>query len=281
MSAILQNPLSALESVIDIALQAGDLVTSMRDSGLSNIRRKSSSIDIVTEADVAAEKLIREGLSIIGADIGFWGEESNQQPNERTFWVVDPIDGTSNFAMGLPYYAVNIALQEGPQALLGVTVELPALRVYWTVAGEGAHCRYPNGSERKLSVTLATELNEVFLTTGFPYHRAEHDDNNILEHNYFLPRAQGVRCLGASALDFAYVAAGVLGGYWEGWLKPWDATAGALMVREAGGRVSNYNGEEWAIGNQSAIASNGQPGIHEAMVEGIRISRQGLEESLL
>ena len=278
MTINLFDPRADAEAVIGVALRAGDLITRMRNQGLRDIRRKSSDIDIVTEADVAAEGLIREGLAALDSKLGFWGEESNRRPDEAAFWVVDPIDGTNNFAMGLPLYAVNIALQNGPDTMLGVTLELPAQRVYWAVAGEGAYLRTPDGAEQQLHVSPATTLDRMFLTTGFPYHRAEHMDNNSAEHLYFLTRAQGVRSLGASAIDFSFVATGALGGYWEGWLKPWDAAPGALLVREAGGRVTNYDGDEWGLHDQTVIATNGQPQVHQALLDGVRAARAGLAE---
>lgn len=140
------NPNNYLEAVIDAALSAGELVTNMRAAGLHDVRTKSSAIDIVTEADVAAEKLIRERLTVLDPSLGFWGEESNRPPQEPAFWVVDPIDGTNNFAMGLPLFAVNIALHDGDQTLLGVTLELPAERLYWAVAGEGTYLRSADGT---------------------------------------------------------------------------------------------------------------------------------------
>lgn len=270
-----------VDAVIEVALRAADLVTEMRAQGLRSVRSKSSTIDIVTEADIASEKLIRRELSALDGTVGFWGEESNEQPQEPSFWIVDPIDGTNNFAMGIPHYAVNIALQDSIQTLLGVTIALPARRVYWAVAGEGAFLREPDGSEQPLRVNSAQELGGVFLTTGFPYHRAEHADNNSAEHTHFLTKAQGVRCLGASALDLVYVASGAFGGYWEAWIKPWDAAPGVLMIREAGGKVTKYGGEEWSLHDQTLIASNGQPRIHQALVDGIRAARSTLREPLL
>jgi myo-inositol-1(or 4)-monophosphatase len=269
-----------VNAVIDVGLHAADLVLAMRREGLQDVRSKSSASDIVTEADVASEKLIRTELSELDGSLGFWGEESNRQPDEPLFWIVDPIDGTNNFAMGLPLFAVNIALQNGPETVLGVTVALPDRRVYWAEAGRGAYLRYADGSEQRLVVRSAERLQDVFLTTGFPYHRAENADNNSAEHAYLLSRAQGIRCLGASAMDLAFVASGALGGYWEAWIKPWDAAPGALMVREAGGQVTTYAGDEWTLTDNTLVASNGRPGIHNTILDGIRSARAGLSDPL-
>ncbi len=266
----------AIEPIIDLALQAGALVTRMRRAGLGEIRRKSSPIDLVTEADVACERFLRSGLAALHPDVGFWGEESDTPPSEERFWVVDPIDGTNNFAAGIPYYAVNVALQDGEDTVLGVTIELPARRVYWALAGQGAFLREVDGEVRRLQVSQADRLEHVMLSTGFPYHRAESADNNLAEYGYFLARSQGVRCMGTAAMDLANVASGAQGGYWESTLKPWDAAPGALLVREAGGLVTDYAGKPWQLRTPVLLASNGQPALHEALLQGIQTARATL-----
>jgi myo-inositol-1(or 4)-monophosphatase len=197
------------------------------------------------------------------------------------FWVVDPIDGTTNFANGLDFYAVNIALNRGEETVLGVTLELPARRLYWAVAGQGAYERLADGQDRRLQVNRGGGLGRALLSTGFPYHRTEHEDNNLREFNYFVAHAQGVRCMGSAALDLVNVARGALAGYWEGWLNPWDAAAGALLVREAGGVVTDYSGRPWRLRSKTLVASNGQPALHEALLAGIHHAREGLSARLL
>jgi myo-inositol-1(or 4)-monophosphatase len=267
---------SILPVVLSVAQQAGDLVLSMQSKGLSQINTKSNISDLVTEADVASEKLIYNELQSRYPHIGFWGEESNQPPSSDYFWVVDPIDGTTNFANGLPLFAVNIALNQGPTTLLGVTLELPARRLYFAQLGKGAYERTENGQDRQLRVNNVDDLSRAFLTTGFPYHRTEHPDNNLAEFSYFLRHSQGVRCLGTSAMDLVNVARGVTAAYWEGWLSPWDAAPGVLFVREAGGQVTDYLGRPWQLTSRTLIASNGQPSLHEALVTGIQNARQQL-----
>ncbi len=277
-----QNELEIdIEVVIDVARQAGQLVLDMRRAGLRSVRNKSSDIDLVTEADVASEHLIRHALGKAFPEIDFWGEESDQPPNAAYFWVVDPIDGTTNYANGLPSYAVNIALNHRETTLLGVTLELPVRRVYWARQGAGAYRRELDGSQTRLRVSEHARLGSALLATGFPYHRSEHDDNNSVEFVHFLARAQGVRCTGSAAMDLAHVAEGSLAGYWEGWLKPWDAAAGALLVREAGGSVTDYSAAPWVLTCNSLIASNGQSALHQALVEGVQQARSTLEASLL
>lgn len=264
-----------LPHMLEVAQQAGDLVLAMQSDGLTNIASKSNKTDLVTEADVASEKLIHRELHSRYPTFGLWGEESNQAPTSEYFWIVDPIDGTTNFANGLPYFAVNIALNQGPTTLLGVTLELPARRLYFAQIGQGAYVRSERGDLR-LQVNSVDTLHDAFLTTGFPYHRTDHDDNNLAEFAYFLPRSQGVRCMGTAAMDMVGVARGATAAYWEGWLNAWDAAPGVLMVREAGGQVTDYQGRPWQITSRSLIASNGQPTLQTALVEGIQTARKNL-----
>ncbi|MCB0061695.1 MAG: inositol monophosphatase [Caldilineaceae bacterium] len=271
-----------LEAIITVVQEAGQLVEQMRRAGLAEVQRKSSTIDLVTEADLASEALLRESLQRLYPQVGFWGEESNQRPDTEYFWVVDPIDGTTNFANGLPFYAVNAALCHHDHPILGVTLQLPEGILFWAKAGAGAYRRNPDGTEIRLAVNNATELRRTVICTGFPYHRGESVDNNSREIAHFIPHGQSTRCLGSAALELAYVATGALGVYWEGWLSAWDAAAGALLVREAGGRVTDYAGDEWKIPcDRGLIATNGQPTIHEAMLTGIRAARADLTERKL
>ncbi|MCC6457593.1 MAG: inositol monophosphatase [Caldilineaceae bacterium] len=270
-----------LPFVLDVAQQAGDLVLAMQAKGLQNVVSKSNPTDLVTEADVASEKLILTALQSRFPDFGFWGEESNQPPTTEYFWVVDPIDGTTNFANGLPYFAVNIALNKGADTLIGVTLELPAGHLYFAQVGQGAYLRTAGGRDIRLHVNDTSSLSRAFLCTGFPYHRTEHEDNNLAEFSYLTTRSQGVRCMGSAALDLVNVARGALAGYWEGWLNPWDAAPGVLIVREAGGQVTEYSGDPWQLTSKSLIATNGQPDLHRALVTSINTARKSLTSTLL
>jgi myo-inositol-1(or 4)-monophosphatase len=253
----------------------------MQTEGLAKIASKSNKIDLVTEADLASEQLIHSELQGRFPDFGFWGEESNQAPTSEFFWVVDPIDGTTNFANGLAYFAVNIALNRGPTTLIGVTLELPARTLIFAQVGQGAYLRTAAGRDLRLQVNQTSSLNQAFLSTGFPYHRTEHEDNNLAEFAYFMTHSQGVRCMGSAAMDLVNVAKGALAAYWEGWLNPWDAAPGVLMVREAGGQVTDYRGAPWQLTSKTLIAGNGQPALHAALVAGIHTARQNLKSTRL
>jgi myo-inositol-1(or 4)-monophosphatase len=267
---------ATLASMLDVAQHAGDLILSMQRRGLANVASKSNQIDLVTEADLASEKLIHSELHARYPTFGFWGEESNTAPTSDYFWVVDPIDGTTNFANGLPYFAVNIALNQGATTLIGVTLELPARILYFAVQGQGAYQRAEDGSDLRLHVNNVDSLAKAFITTGFPYHRTDYEDNNLAEFGYFLTRSQGVRCMGSAAMDLVNVARGATSAYWEGWLSPWDGAPGVLMVREAGGEVTDYLGRPWQLTSRSLIASNGQPTLHTALLTGIQTARNDL-----
>ena len=268
-----------IESIISIAVRAVDLVLTMRRDGNLGITTKSNITDLVTEADLASEKLIRAALYDLNPSFGFMGEESKGSPSEEFYWVVDPIDGTVNFANEIPYGAVTIALQQGEQTLLGVTAQIPYRRIYWTKLGEGAYARDPDGSQRRLAVNSVDTLQMAFMATGFPYHLAEYNDNNHAEFAYIHPRCRGLRLLGAAAIDIANVATGGLAAFWEGWLHPWDAATGALLVREAGGTVTGYDGTPWRFGSAGLVASNGK--IHGQLLDAIQTARQSVTEKLI
>lgn len=265
-----------IDCVIAVARGAGDLARRMYAAGQATVREKSSEIDLVTAADVAAEGFIRSALDRLYPGVALWGEESNQPPAQTLYWLVDPIDGTTNFAHNVAYCAVNIALQDGPTTLLAVTYHIGLDCTYYAQPGGGAFLRTARGEERQLRVSATAGLRRALLITGFPYHRAEAADNNAAEFAYFMPRTACVRNFGSAALDLAHVAQGAADGYWEGWLNPWDIAAGALLVREAGGRVTTYGGREWTIADNHIVASNGVPALHDALLAGIRTARAPL-----
>jgi myo-inositol-1(or 4)-monophosphatase len=267
-----------VERVIAVARAAGILAEEMRRAGLGAIKGKSNETDLVTAADIACEQYIREALWAHYPGLDLLGEESGQQPASEYYWIVDPIDGTVNYATGLPYSSVTIALHRGRETLLGVTCQHESGLVYHSRLGHGAFVRRPDGSDERLSVNGAARLIDVLTATGFPYHAKESPDDNLAEIGYFLSRVRAVRVLGSAALDLCHVATGALGAFWEGWLNPWDAAAGVLFVREAGGRVTDYAGNEWRIGSWGVVASNGQPAIHDGLLAGIRQARATLTE---
>jgi len=259
--------------LFELARQAGELALTMQQGGLRSIHAKSTPNDLVTEADLACETLIRDRLAALTPNFGFWGEESDERPQDDYYWLVDPIDGTINFAAGLPWFGINIALIHRNTTIFGLSLILPQFELFWAQVGQGTYLRRRSGEQQRLQVSRASTLADALLTTGFPYHRAENEDNNAAEFARIMPICRGVRRMGASSADLAYVASGTFSAYWEGWIKPWDVAAGVLLVREAGGLVTNYQGAPFGLDDHCIIASNGQPGVHETLLCAIQEAR--------
>ncbi|MXX27744.1 MAG: inositol monophosphatase [Caldilineaceae bacterium SB0668_bin_21] len=259
--------------LFELARQAGELALTMQQGGLRSIHAKSTPNDLVTEADLACETLIRDRLAALTSNFGFWGEESDERPQDDYYWLVDPIDGTINFAAGLPWFGINIALIHRNMTIFGLSLILPQFELFWAQVGQGTYLRRRSGEQQRLQVSRASTLADALLTTGFPYHRAVNEDNNAAEFARIMPVCRGVRRMGASSADLAYVASGAFSAYWEGWIKPWDVAAGVLLVREAGGLVTNYQGAPFGLDDHCIIASNGQPGVHETLLCAIQEAR--------
>jgi myo-inositol-1(or 4)-monophosphatase len=216
--------------------------------------------DLVTEHDRRSEAMIVDAIrqtfpnDRIVAEEG--GEIAGSSGSTRR-WLIDPLDGTTNFAHGLPFFCISIALEVDGELKVGV-VQAPALGwSFWAQAGQGAWLG-ARSEERRLRVSDTYDLQGALLATGFPYDRATSPDNNFAEFVTLKRKVHGVRRVGAAALDLAMVAAGWLDGYWEKKLKPWDVAAGALLVREAGGTVSAWDGGAFEVDSGAAVATNGR-----------------------
>ncbi len=227
---------------------------------------KSSRIDIVTEADKESEVYIVGELRRLFPDHHIVGEEGGGQGaaagGAAYHWFVDPIDGTVNFASKLPHFCISIALATADrEPLLGVVFDPTRNELFAATRGGGATL---NG--RAIRVTETGELIDAVITSGFPYDKHTNPDNNLKEWAAFLTRIRGERRLGSAALDLCYVGAGRLDGYWEKDLKPYDAMAGMLIAREAGGVVTDYAGGAWPQREDRGryVASNGL--IHAEML---------------
>ncbi|SHG87971.1 myo-inositol-1(or 4)-monophosphatase [Thermosyntropha lipolytica DSM 11003] len=221
-----------LERAKKWAYEAGRVQMEYLDKNL-NIETKSTSIDLITEVDYLSEKIILEGIKGNYPDHSILSEEAGTYDIKSDYmWIVDPLDGTTNYAQGLPVFAVSIALQYRGETVLGV-VYAPFLKQMFTaVKGEGSYL-----NDKRIKVSSKTEFKNAFLATGFPYDRAIHPDNNLKYFCHFKPRVRGIRRLGSAAYDLACVAAGIFDGYWELNLNLWDVAAGAFLVEEAGGKV--------------------------------------------
>jgi len=259
-----------LAAALDAAHAAADDAAGISTRGLGQaqrIDRKQSGIDLVTEFDLAVERAVIEILGARFPDDAIVGEEATADRPAGTArrWYVDPIDGTTNFAHGLAHYCTSIALvdEHGPAAAV---VDAPALGWrYWAARGHGAHA-YQRGDQRHrpIRVSSTEALDSALLATGFPYDLRTSADDNVRPFAAMQRAAQAVRRFGSAALDLCWVATGAFDGYWEQKLKPWDVAAGILLVLEAGGRVTSYDGGPVALQEGRLVASNGR--IHDALL---------------
>lgn len=255
------------DATVSIAAEAAALVmTGYRNPGAI---QKKGKIDLVTDYDMRSEALIIERLTRLCPNDTIIAEETRHGQASGRAWYVDPIDGTTNFAHGHPFFCVSIGLYDGAQPLVGV-IHAPALGVVWTCAAGGGASR--NAEPCRVSSTNA--VSEALLATGFPYDRATSPDNNFSEFTTIKRVSRGVRRCGSAALDLAFVADGTYDGYWEQKLKAWDMAAGAALVLEAGGCLTNYAGEPGDPRNGQLVATNGL--IHTELLQTIQAARNAV-----
>jgi myo-inositol-1(or 4)-monophosphatase len=262
-SGLSSAQLQQLTAVARSAARAGGEQLRSHVGRLQQVREKGRCGDLVTEADTAAEAAVLALLEAETPDIGVLAEESGRRPRPGDLeWVVDPLDGTTNYAHGYPFFGTSVGLCWRGQPLLGA-LEVPALdQHFWAAPGAGAWC-----NDSRLQVSACSALADALLVTGFAYDRHTRLDNNYAEFAYFTHRTHGVRRAGAAAVDLAFVAAGRCDGYWERGLSPWDLAAGVVLVEQAGGMVSGYDGTELDLAGGRLIAC--APGLHGALMEGL------------
>ncbi|MFM7239980.1 MAG: inositol monophosphatase family protein [Cyanobium sp.] len=258
--------LGSIERLLDVAqraAEAGGVQLKAHFGRLEQVREKGRNGDLVTEADLAAEAAVLGLLQAETPEIGVLAEESGRRPAEGALeWCVDPLDGTTNYAHGFPVFATSVGLTWQGIPLLGA-LALPAFdELYWAAPGLGSWC-----NDRRLAVSGCRQLAESLLATGFAYDRQQRLDNNYAEFAYFTHRSRGVRRAGAAALDLAYVALGRLDGYWERGLSPWDLAAGVVLVEQAGGVVSAYDGSPLDLQAGRIIAC--AAGLQGALITGL------------
>jgi myo-inositol-1(or 4)-monophosphatase len=252
-----------LNFAIQTARDAGRLLAERFGRSTLQVTNKSE-LDLVTEADLASERLIIDRIQTYHPRHAILAEESgasspvDQELRSEWRWIIDPLDGTTNYAHGYPCFCVSMGLEYNGKMEVGVIYDPMRDDMFTAKRGEGASL---NG--RRMQVSTTRNLAGALLCTGFPYDVRERSEFARHFAN-FIMNAQGVRRDGAAALDLAYVACGRFDGFWEEGLKPWDVAAGALMIEEAGGRVSNYAGEPLSIYTPPILASNGL--LHEQMM---------------
>ncbi|HKY26931.1 MAG TPA: inositol monophosphatase family protein [Pyrinomonadaceae bacterium] len=227
-------------------------------------------IDLVTEADLAAEKFIIERVRSYFPRHAILAEESGDSEDEATLipgksvwkWIIDPLDGTTNYSHGYPCFCVSIGVERAGRIEIGVIYDPTRDEVFAAERGQGATM-----NDRRIRVSEIEDLNRAMLCTGFPYNVRERP-NFARDFTNFTMQAQAVRRDGSAALDLAYVACGRFDGFWEDGLNAWDVAAGVLLIEEAGGRVTDYEGDRLDIYTPKVLASNGL--IHEAMMRVLR-----------
>ncbi len=248
-----------LDTALALAQAAGSLLLKGAHS-CQPAQSKGVSTDLVTHYDRAAEELIVTGLQQRHPGHRILAEEGGDRGGDphAPRWIIDPLDGTTNFAHGLPLFSVSIACEIAGELAVGV-VAAPALGMCFAAArGQGAR---RNGEPIRVSGTAS--LDSALLVTGFPYDRRTAKENNFAQFIALKKKAQGIRRFGSAALDLAFTAAGSFDGYWEMRLSPWDIAAGILIVQEAGGTVTDWRGDPVSLARCEVLATNGQ--IHGAV----------------
>ncbi len=251
----------------NVAREAGALLKQLSKGNFS-VSHKGT-VDLVTEGDLAAEKLIVDTLSKHFPDYSILSEEDaakcsgNLQvsiKNSDYLWVIDPLDGTTNYAHRFPIYAVSIGLAYKKEPVMGVVYDPNQDEMFTSVKGEGA---FLNGEAIKVS--SVNDLNNALLSTGFPYDIRQNPEATLNPFNQFVLNAQGVRRAGAASIDICYMACGRFDGFWELGLKPWDTAAASLILEEAGGKITKYDGSSFSIWIPEMLASNAL--LHEQMMK--------------
>lgn len=262
---------SALREVVEpIVRRAGQHVLGAFEAlDDADVDRKATSIDLVTRLDLESQALLVDGLQQAFPDDTIIAEEGAgaRGPAPGRVWLVDPLDGTTNFVHGVPIFGVSVAaVQDG--VLQAGAVFAPYLdEFFWATSGEGAWL-----GSRRLAMTQCPELTDALLASGFPYDIRSNAHNNLAEWSHLATRCRGLRRCGAASVDLAWLAAGRFDGFWEFRLAPWDLAAGALMVREAGGFLSNPEGGAEFLWRGDLVAAN--PQLHAHLLQELQAVRQ-------
>ncbi len=238
------------KQVIELSKSVGDFIKA-ETIKLSDIEIKSKN-SLVTYVDKQAEKQIVDGLMPLIQGAGFITEEDTASYlGDDYYWIIDPLDGTTNFIHGIPFYSISIALQNNNNTVLGVVLEVTSGECFYAWEGGSA---YLNG--KKISVSKTPHLSESLLATGFPYYDYDRIESYTQLLKFFMQETRGIRRMGSAALDLVYVACGRMDGFYEYSLHPWDVAAGAFIVKQAGGIVTEFGGGDDYLYGKSIVAGN-------------------------
>lgn len=251
--------IKSLEILRPIVTEAGKIILSYYEKNLG-IRHKSP-VDLVTDADEASERYLFEKISELFPTAGILAEEGSQKNSQNGyFWVIDPLDGTTSFAHGFPFFAVSVGLIDDRKTPVGGIVYNPFFNeFFWACQNEGAFL-----NDKKISVSNVSDIRQALIATGFPYNRREIMAEILSRLGKVLHQVHDIRRTGSASLDICYVACGRTDGYYEAGLKPWDTCAAVSILKEAGGMVSRFTGETFNIFIPEIVCSNGK--IHQELL---------------
>lgn len=253
-----------INDVKRIALQAGEFIAEERLKFDQSAVEYKYVNNVVSYVDKEAERLIVKELNSILPEAGFITEEDTvtDSKNTKLKWIIDPLDGTANFIHGLPHYSVSIALVDGNEPLLGVVYHICTKDIFWAIRGGGTF-----RNSEKVFVSNTKTLGESLLATGFPYYKFEEQDKYLQILEALMQKTHGLRRFGSAALDLAYVACGYYDGFFEFNLNSWDMAAGILLITEAGGKVSDFDGGQNHLFGGNIVAGNA---VHTPLLEEIK-----------
>jgi myo-inositol-1(or 4)-monophosphatase len=232
--------LSLLErDVIELCEEVGEFMKKENEGfDLSKIEQKGSFSNLVSYVDKESERRLVNRLSQLLPGSGFLAEEGTDKAGTNEYrWIIDPLDGTTNYLHGLPLYAISIGLQKNDKTILGIVYDVSHKECFHSIEGSPAYC-----NQTEIRISSVAKLEESLLATGFPYYHSDKKEDYLEIIKVFLEQTHGIRRLGSAAIDLAYVACGRLEGFFEYSLKPWDVAGGAFLVQQAGGTVSDFKG---------------------------------------
>ena len=251
---------------IQAALKGGEILIKNRRK-TKKVRYKGR-VNLVTGVDFESEGAILKIIRKSFPEHQILTEESQQEEKDSLYkWIIDPLDGTTNYAHDFPSYCVSVALEEKGQIVLGVVYNPILNELFVAEKGKGAYL-----NNKKIFVSKTIKLSDSLLATGFPYDIRESDINNLDHFANFAIRAQAIRRAGSASLDLCYLAIGRFDGFWELKLSPWDTAAGSLLVEEAGGKVTDFSGGKYSIYKKDILATNGK--IHREMIEVLKLGKK-------